>query len=210
MITFFACNTDNNYTNDRNISNLFKGDKKVIGIQPFHNFDKSLTDTVQTVISKVYGYTTVVLPPVDHPKNAFVKIKSPRYRADSLLRLLRRIKPDTIDYLMGLTSKDISITKKDKNGNIKKPEYKYKDWGVFGLACRPGPSCIISTYRIRTPYSKFMERFKKICVHELGHNLGLPHCTADDSCVMRDAAETIKTIDNVNLGLCESCRKRIQ
>ncbi|MEM6299515.1 MAG: hypothetical protein AAF740_12575 [Bacteroidota bacterium] len=182
----------------------------VVGIQPFKGFDKTLTDSVQQTLERVYGFKVVVLPPAELPKSAFVRIKSPRYRADSLLRFLRATKPDTIDYLLGLTHKDISTTKRDKFGNIKKPESKYTDWGVFGLGFRPRPSCVVSTYRIRkTSHKNFILRLQKITMHEVGHNLGLPHCDSGDKCVMKDAAETIKTIDYVALELCSECKSRI-
>ena len=54
----------------------------------------------------------------------------------------------------------------------------------------------------------FFERIKKVCVHELGHNFGLPHCPTI-TCVMEDAKETIKTIDNEELRLCEKCLAKI-
>ena len=80
---------------------------------------------------------------------------------------------------------------------------------MFGLGYRPGPSCIVSTYRLKnTDQRKFIERLKKVAIHELGHNLGLDHCESE-LCVMRDAVETIKTIDRVDSRLCEQCRKRI-
>lgn len=53
-----------------------------------------------------------------------------------------------------------------------------------------------------------MERLKKVTMHELGHNLGLPHCP-NKHCFMQDAAETIKTIDGVELNLCEECRDQL-
>ncbi len=109
-----------------------------------------------------------------------------------------------------MTNKDISFTKKDKKGNIKQPEYKYKDWGIFGLAFVPGSSCIISTHRLKKNKSKFVERFNKVCIHELGHNLGLKHCKFHGKCVMRDAAETIKTVDHVDLILCDNCKQKIR
>ena len=90
---------------------------------------------------------------------------------------------------------------------IKKPSYKYADWGIFGLGFMPGKSCIVSTFRLKE--KNFRSRFIKICCHELGHNFGLPHCS-DKSCIMQDAAETIKTIDNVKLNLCNSCKKKIE
>ena len=39
--------------------------------------------------------------------------------------------------------------------------------------------------------------------------MGLKHCDSDKNCVMRDAAETIKTIDHVKLSLCSACLDKI-
>ena len=52
------------------------------------------------------------------PTTAFVNIKSPRYRADSIIKIQNRNCPDSLDFVLGLTTKDVSVTKKDKNGNI--------------------------------------------------------------------------------------------
>ncbi len=143
------------------------------------------------------------------PKQAFVNIKSPRYRADSMILFQKRSKADSIDYVLGVTSSDISTTKKDKYGNILQPESRYKDWGLFGLGYVPGPSCIVSTYRLGKSSAKFPSRLVKISLHELGHNLGLPHCTYSEKCVMRDAAETILTIDEVSELLCDHCKSQL-
>jgi archaemetzincin len=55
---------------------------------------------------------------------------------------------------------------------------------------------------------KFGLRFRKVVIHEFGHNWGLPHCP-DKTCVMTDAVESVKTIDNAKLALCEKCNKRL-
>jgi archaemetzincin len=55
---------------------------------------------------------------------------------------------------------------------------------------------------------QFVARLKKVSCHELGHNFGLPHCP-NKTCIMQDAAETIKTIDNVSLHLCDECKAKI-
>lgn len=186
--------------------------RKTIGVQGFGNVDRALVDTIKKTIEEVYSFKqVVVLPNKPIPKSAFVRLKSPRYRADSLLRILKREKPDTVDYVIGVLNKDISTTKRDSEGNILKPESRYADWGIFGLGYRPGPTCVLSTYRIKSANkNKFLERMKKVCMHEIGHNLGLPHCTHGDKCVMRDAAETIKTIDHIDLKLCEYCKSLLK
>ena len=185
--------------------------QKKIAIQPFGNFDAALKDSVVSSINKTYGFEVTALPYLDIPKSAFINVKSPRYRADSILRILERNKPDGFDHVLGLTALDISATKRDKNGNTLKPAYKYEDWGVFGLGACPGESCVTSTFRIKTSDHKlFLERLKKICNHEIGHNLGLPHCESSDKCVMKDAAESIKTVDQVHLVLCEDCKSTIE
>jgi archaemetzincin len=118
---------------------------------------------------------------------------------------------DSIDFVMGITAADISTTKRDRFGSIKEPKEKYTDWGVFGLGYRPGSCTMVSIFRLKNPDKKlFLSRLKKVCVHELGHNLGLHHCTSSDNCVMKDAAETIKTIDKVELSLCESCKNKVK
>lgn len=180
-----------------------------VALQPFHDFDARLTDSVAAILEKSYGVKTIVLRSATLPKSAFTNVKTSRYRADSLLVYLMANKPDTIDYIIGLTSEDVSTTKRDESGEIKSPKEKYADWGVLGLGYRPGPSCVISTFRVgHKSKDVFMERLKKIAVHELGHNIGLDHCETSD-CVMQDAAETIKTIDRSRLSLCAECKKKI-
>jgi archaemetzincin len=183
---------------------------KTIGIQPFKGFDKNFMDTLSKTIKQVYGFNVIILPEKDLPKNAFINVKSPRYRADTLLKYLEKNRPATVNHVIGLTVKDISSTTYDEKGNIKDPEFKYKDWGIFGLGYCPGPCCVVSTFRLKnTSKENFILRFKKVCIHELGHNLGLPHCPTP-GCVMGDACETIKTVDNERLGLCSKCKAKIK
>jgi len=191
--------------------NSCKKEEKIysVGILPFENISTRNLDSVSKAIQKVYHFKTVILNKKELPKSAFTEIKSPRYRADSLLRFLKRQKPDSIDYIIGITTKDISITKLDADGKIKQPKYKYLDWGIFGLGYINGPSCIVSTYRLKNNKSLFFERLQKISAHEIGHNLGLHHCKSIHNCIMKDAAETIKTIDNVELELCVTCKEKL-
>jgi archaemetzincin len=180
-----------------------------VGIISFDRVEAGLTDTIVHTIKDVYGFEVTVLGKQKIPQSFFVTIKTPRYRADSIIQYLRNTKPDTIDYMVGITGFDVSATKYDDDGHILKPIDKYTDWGVFGLGYVGGPSCVVSTFRLKADNKKlFTERIKKVVVHELGHNLGLPHCP-NKNCVMRDAVEKISTIDDEGLSLCGDCRKNI-
>jgi archaemetzincin len=150
------------------------------------------------------------LPEIELPKQAFVTIKSPRYRADSIITIQNRTINDSLDFVLGLTHKDISITKHDIKGNIKEPKWKYNDFGVMGLAYCPGKSSIVSSFRLKHK-DKYLEfsRLKKVVIHEFGHNLGLPHCP-NKHCVMTSAAEKISTIDNEKMELCEKCKRQLK
>ncbi len=181
----------------------------VIGIQPIGDVSRVYCDSVKSALEEVYGSEVLLLPEIKIPQHTFINVKSPRYRADKLIKHLKENKPSNVTYTIGLISKDISTTKRGEDGEIKKPKSKYEDWGIFGLGYRPGPSCIVSTYRLKNKnQGLFYSRLKKIAVHEIGHNLGLPHCP-DKNCVMQDAAESISTIDNVSMVLCDKCRRKI-
>ena len=181
----------------------------IVAVQPYKGFPKNKIDTLSKTIAVFYKLKVVVLPEIDLPKSAFITIKSPRYRADNIIRIQNRNCPDNYDFIVGLTASDISITKVNPDGSTKEPKWKYNDFGVMGLAYCPGKSAIISSFRLKTNDSKLhFNRLKKVTIHEFGHNLGLPHCK-NSHCVMTSANEKIATIDNEKMELCEACKSRI-
>lgn len=179
-------------------------------MQPLGDFDNAWMDSVSVSIKEIYGLETVIRTDMDIPKATFINVKSPRYRADKLLRFLNSVRTDTVHYIQGLTMFDISTTKHDKYGKVKEPESKYYDWGIFGLGQRPGTASVVSTFRLKNEdKSLLISRLRKVCVHEIGHNMGLKHCDSGMPCVMKDAVETIKTIDGEPLSLCTKCKKKV-
>lgn len=188
----------------------WSGETKV-GIQPFGNVAQTEIDSVKLSIEKMYDLEVVVLNPVKLPKNAYTEIRYPRYRADTLVQWLTDHKPDSVDIVLGLTNKDISITKYKKGTKeIKEPSWQYRDFGIYGLGRINGSACVVSSNRLHKNGTKaqFYTRLTRISCHEIGHVLGLHHCP-EKACLMNDANEKISTIDNSTGVLCEKCWKKI-
>ncbi|MDV6167043.1 zinc-dependent metalloprotease family protein [Flavobacterium sp. DG1-102-2] len=181
-----------------------------VAIQPYNVMESDKTDNIKKAIVEYYGVSVIILPQRKLYKEAFINIKSPRYRADSIIKFQEHSLPDGADYILGLTEIDISTTKHNSDGSVKSPKWRYNDFGIMGLAYCPGKSCIVSGFRLKHKNEElYFNRFKKVVIHELGHNFGLPHCP-DKKCVMTDAVESIKTIDNAKPELCVKCKKAIQ
>lgn len=183
--------------------------KTVIAIQPIGTVAAYKLSEAHRALEEAYQCRVVMLQSISPASEAFVNIKTPRYRADKLIARLKENKPDTLDYIIGITEYDISTTKRDALGRIKEPKSRYEDFGIFGLGYCPGKSCIVSSYRLGTNTDNVKSRLAKICVHEIGHNLGLPHCP-EKKCVMADAVEKLSTVDEESGVLCEKCSKRIK
>ncbi|NJO00523.1 MAG: hypothetical protein HC880_01525 [Bacteroidia bacterium] len=202
----------------RQFGNTFYGSPKIC-IQPFNGVDTAAVAEVKRSIKKYYGFEVKVLAPIALPESArttqiaafrYYRPSANRFRADTLIRHLRNVIPLGYDYILGITASDISCTKK-RDGKIKDPTWMYTDWGIFGLGFCPGRSCVVSTYRLgRDTYDQeiIRNRLRKVANHELGHNLGLPHCP-NPRCFMQDAMESMSTIDREPESLCGNCRAQI-
>ncbi|MFY7811636.1 MAG: zinc-dependent metalloprotease family protein [Flavobacterium sp.] len=194
-----------NCKEDKIINHISLQKKYTIGILPYYKIEKYKIDTIKSTLEKFYNLEVIVLPEIEAPKSAFTNLKSARYRADSLIKFQKKmLKSKKITHILGLSNFDISTTKK------KEPFTKYQDWGIMGLGYCPGNSCIVSTFRLQNKNKNiFWDRYKKVVIHEMGHNFGLPHCP-DKKCVMTDAVESVKTIDNAAMKICKICTKKIK
>jgi len=184
--------------------------RTIIALQPIGNIRSNTLNILKHNIEMQYHSTVIILPDITLPDSFINYEKGKRYAASSVIRHLKEIMPDTVQYIAGITNEDIYTTKQDKWGNIKKPEYKYKVWGILGLGYKPGKSCVISSARMHSANEQqYIERIIKVTLHEIGHNHGLDHCS-DKSCLMADAVETISTVDHAQARLCARCLSRIK
>jgi archaemetzincin len=165
-----------------------------IAVLYFSTIDKNLQTALVQNISATYPCAVTVINGIANlPAAAYYKPRN-RYRAEVLLTYLNTY--SGYDKIIGITKKDISTTKD-----------KIYDWGVMGLGFCPGKACVISTFRIKTPNKiLFNERFLKIALHEIGHTIGLPHCTYSTTCFMKSAEGTIKSVDRETKSLCSNCK----
>ena len=184
LILFFGC------TNK-------KPESIIIAILPLALEDERhyIIEDIKKSIEENKQFNVIVLVESEMPKSAWYEPRK-RYRADEILRHLKKNKPDSVDYIFALTSVDISTTKDGK-----------KDWGIFGLGYQPGVASVVSLFRLGKNKKLFNQRVLKITKHELGHNFGLSHCKNSKLCVMNSAEGSIKTVDRVNNIYCKKCQK---
>jgi archaemetzincin len=174
--------------------------KQVLLIQPLGTeLPNEDMDLVKQALVGFYDLQISVLPRSDLPDQAYYEPRR-RYRAEKILPFLLEKLPSDGDRILGLTGVDISTDK----GRI-------KDWGILGLARLGGKECIVSAFRC---YARAREGaharilLAKVAVHEVGHTLGLDHCTTR-GCLMEDAGGLVRTCDR-EYDICSHCRSLLR
>jgi archaemetzincin len=169
---------------------------KIIYIQPLGNVNQEYIDYIKTSVKNFYGYDCVVKSKLNLTNDVLAG-SGTRYEAGKILK-----KYNSKENVLIITEKDIAH---------RKSSY-FPEWGVFGLGFRPGKTCVISTFRLKKNVSKtkFLERLKKVALHEIGHNLGLEHCTNDQECMMTSASGTVKQVDREKIWFCSKCWNQIR
>ncbi|MEP6465697.1 MAG: matrixin family metalloprotease [Parafilimonas sp.] len=203
LILISGCRKEAMFSLSKNNSN------KIVAILPLSISDENELLSIKDQISNYFHVRVIILQQQTMPQD-FESNYEDMYSADLILSFLSKIANDSIVEVIGLTHKDIYVTDELKikvNGNYKKLPHQ-KD--VFGLGYIYGNACIISDYRLTSQNEDLLNnRIRKVVFHEIGHNLGLEHCS-NDSCLMSESNGNITVLNKPGGDFCENCKRKLR
>ncbi len=145
---------------------------------------------VNDIMKKHFNQITQDAGSFKLPPNAYNPLRQ-QYDVIHILNYIARKNKLRFDLRLGLV--DVDIYSQGMNF-------------IFGLADPLKKTAIVSTYRLTGERKN--ERIAKEIVHEIGHLLGLTHCS-NSKCVMY-FSNTVTDTDNKALDFCKNCRSRIE
>ncbi len=165
-------------------------------LQPVGPVDAALLRSVARSVVRalpVRARVTVNITPVEPPLDAFDWDRL-QYRADELNGVLYGL-------YRGFTGSGVKVIGVvDGDGYVERLNF------VFGLA---SPELGVATvYTARLRGARFGERLVKEVLHELGHLLGLGHCS-NPRCVM-SFSNSVDEVDGKEAWFCEDCSLRLR
>lgn len=183
----------------------------IINIIPLSNIDENILKFLQNNLRKIFKRETCILYRISVPAESFDKERN-QHNAERILNYLTK-------KLSLRNIQDINLAILDLDIFVSRLNF------IFGLAADFPRICLISTARLNplfyvhpnSVYVKkrqalyltkedkkiFDERILKEAVHEIGHTLGLSHCS-DYRCVMY-FSNTLLDTDKKNHSFCTNC-----
>ena len=182
---------------------------KVVAILPLSIYNDDELFSIKQEVSDYFHVHVIILQQQKMPQS-FESNYEETFSADSILSFLSNMAKDSVVEVIGITHKNIYVNdelKMKTNGAYKKLSFQ-KD--VFGLGYVYGNACIISDYRLTSQNEDLLNnRIRKAVFHEIGHNLGLKHCS-NDSCLMSELNGNITVLNKPGGDFCERCKQKLR
>ena len=185
-----------------------KNKNKIIALQPLDDYDIEMLNSISKEINGFYSRNVIILKPVNIPSTFRIAPNVELYSADSILNMFAGLLNGEIIEVVGLTTKNIYILKKNTDKTTGKL-WSHNISPVLGFGDYPGNCSIVSDYLFRTNDTILLKhRLKSVIIHEIGHNLGLDHCTVE-GCVMSEENRKIPVLDRSGNDYCDLCKRKL-
>jgi archaemetzincin len=165
-----------------------KPSRPLAELVPLGAIHDTAADVVAGNLQAILDLPTDVLPPLAIPEDAFMSTRR-QYDAARIIAHLSAVRSIGAPICLGLTGSDLGT-----------PILTY----VYGESQLGGRVAVVSLYRLTTAGRETtLERLSKLCLHEVGHVLGIGHCW-EHSCLMH-SIRNIEQVDTLEMAFCESC-----
>ena len=168
-----------------------------VDLVPIEPVEIALLEPIQSAISRLF-HLQVRIENMAIPTSQAYDRGREQYRSRDLVQHLNLMAGITTDRVLGVTGLDLYC----RGLNF-----------VFGEAMVGGRAAVVSLARLAPGPSDpararelLTERAVKVSIHELGHTLGLEHCT-ERGCVMR-FSNNVTDVDEKKSVFCDGCRRQ--
>jgi archaemetzincin len=172
---------------------------KIIIIQPFDDFEPELLPGLKQQLSNLFRAEVIINKNKSLPQALADKFGG-KFPADSLLRLLEKEQTGRVVEVIGLTHKEIFIPKLLGGSSIP-AIHPVRGYGYIAEGI-----CIVSDHSLTSLDPRQTEaRLVKATLHEVGHNIGLAHCSSP-GCIMLEQSGDIVVLDKIAGSFCKQCK----
>jgi archaemetzincin len=173
--------------------------KKILIVPLGDDINQSEIEPLREQLGKIYGAKVEFDTAIPMPAHAYERSRNQYYSGVILDSLSSRIHIADQTRVLAITNHDLTV-----------PSLNF----VFGQADIESGLSIISLARLRQEFynerpdrQALQRRMLTEAVHEVGHTLGLDHCS-NPRCVMY-FSNTIQDTDHKGYGFCDRCRSAL-